>query len=70
MGDHICLWWLAYIFDNPFRHSFHNPEKMLGSCVAKGMTILDIGCELGFFSMGLQNSSEIRVVQLMSNQRC
>ena len=53
MGDHICPWWLAYIFDNPFRHFFHNPEKMLGSCVAKGMTVLDIGCGLGFFSIGL-----------------
>lgn len=53
MGDHICPWWLAYTFDNPFRHFFHNPEKMLGSCVAKGMTVLDIGCGLGFFSIGL-----------------
>ena len=51
MGDHICPWWLAYTFDNPFRHFFHNPEKMLGSYVAKGMTVLDVGCGMGFFSI-------------------
>ena len=53
MCDHICPWWLAYTFDNPFRHFFHNPEKMLGSYVAKGMTVLDVGCGMGFFSIGL-----------------
>ncbi len=53
MGNHICPWWLAYTFDNPFRHFFHNPEKMLGSYVAKGMTVLDVGCGMGFFSISL-----------------
>ena len=53
MGDHICPWWLAYTFDNPFRRLFHNPEKMLGSYVAEGMTVLDVGCGMGFFSIGL-----------------
>lgn len=53
MGDHICPWWLAYTFDNPFRRIFHNPEKMLGSYVSKGMTVLDVGCGMGFFSIGL-----------------
>lgn len=53
MGDHICPWWLAYTFDNSFRRIFHNPEKMLGSYVSKGMTVLDVGCGMGFFSIGL-----------------
>ena len=53
MGNHICPWWLAYTFDNRFRNFFHNPEKMLGSYVTEGMTVLDIGCGLGFFSIGL-----------------
>lgn len=53
MGDHICPWWLAYTFDNPIRHLFHNPEKMLGPYVAIGMTVLDVGCGMGFFSIGL-----------------
>ena len=53
MGDHICPWWLAFEFDNRLRHFFHNPEKMLGSYVSKGMTVLDVGCGMGFFSIGL-----------------
>ncbi|MEK7437789.1 MAG: class I SAM-dependent methyltransferase [Pseudomonadota bacterium] len=53
MSNHICPWWLAYTFDNPIRHLFHNPEKLLGSYVANGMTVLDVGCGMGFFSIGL-----------------
>ncbi|MDI6687944.1 MAG: class I SAM-dependent methyltransferase [Desulfobacterales bacterium] len=53
MGSHICPWWLSYTFDNPFRRFFHNPEKMFGSYVVKGMTVLDVGCGMGFFSIGL-----------------
>ena len=53
MSEHICPWWLAYTFDNPLRLFFHRPEKIFGSYVAKGMTVLDIGCGMGFFSIGL-----------------
>lgn len=53
MGNHICPWWLAYTFDNRFRRFFHNPAKMLGSYVSPGMTVLDVGCGMGFFSIGL-----------------
>ena len=53
MGDHICLWWFAYTFDNRFRHLFHNPVKMFGAYVSTGMTALDVGCGMGFFSIGL-----------------
>jgi ubiquinone/menaquinone biosynthesis C-methylase UbiE len=53
MGEHICPWWLAYTFDHPLRLYFHNPAKMLGPYVTKGMTVLDVGCGMGFFSIGL-----------------
>ena len=53
MGGHICPWWFAYTFDNRLRHFFHNPQKMLGSYVSKGMTVLDVGCGMGFFTIGL-----------------
>jgi len=53
MGEHICPWWLAYTFDNPLRLIFHNPAKILGDYVHAGMTVLDVGCGMGFFSIGL-----------------
>lgn len=53
MGNHICPWWLAYTFDNPFRRLFHNREKMLGPYATNGMTVLDVGCGMGYFSLGL-----------------
>ena len=53
VSEHICPWWLAYTFDNPLRLFFHRPEKIFGSYVAEGMTVLDVGCGMGFFSIGL-----------------
>ena len=50
---HVCPWWLAYTFDNPLRKLFHKPEKMLGKYVRPGMTVLDIGCGMGYFTLGL-----------------
>lgn len=51
--SHICPWWLAYTFDNPLRKLFHRPEKMLGAYVGEGMTVLDVGCGMGYFSIGM-----------------
>lgn len=50
---HVCPWWLAYTFDNPLRHLFHNPEKLLAGLVEKGQTVLDVGCGMGHFSLGM-----------------
>ncbi len=50
---HICPWWYAYTFDNPLRHLFHKPERMLAGYVKPGMTVMDIGCGMGFFSIGM-----------------
>jgi len=53
MSENICPWWLAYTFDNPLRRLFHKPQKILESYVTEGMTVLDLGCGMGFFSIGL-----------------
>ena len=53
MDGNICPWWLAYTFDNPFRRFFHSPEKIFGPYAADSITVLDVGCGMGFFSIGL-----------------
>ncbi len=53
MSNHICPWWLAYTFDNPLRKLFHRPEKILGAYIREGMTVLDVGCGMGYFSIGM-----------------
>lgn len=50
---HICSWQHAYWFDNPLRRLFHKPERMLAAYVKEGMTVADIGCGMGFFSIGM-----------------
>jgi ubiquinone/menaquinone biosynthesis C-methylase UbiE len=49
----LCPWWFAYTFDNPVRRMLHKPEKVLGSYVKEGMTVVDIGCGMGHFSIGM-----------------
>jgi ubiquinone/menaquinone biosynthesis C-methylase UbiE len=53
MENHVCPWWLAYTFDNPFRRFFHKPDQMFAQYVKRGMTVADIGCGMGYFSIGL-----------------
>ncbi len=53
MENHVCPWRHAYLFDNPLRRLLHNPDKILRPYVAPGMTVLDIGCGMGFFSIGM-----------------
>ena len=53
MNEHICPWWFAFTFDNPLRKIFHNPQKILSPYVKEGYTVTDIGCGIGFFSIGM-----------------
>jgi len=52
-SHHVCPWWLAYTFDNPLRRLFHNPITLLSEYVKPGMTVMDIGCGMGYFTLGL-----------------
>lgn len=53
MSDHICPWWLAYTFDNPLRRLVHRPERVLAPYVRQGMNVMDVGCGMGHFSIGM-----------------
>jgi ubiquinone/menaquinone biosynthesis C-methylase UbiE len=52
-ANHVCPWWLAYTFDNPVRRLFHQPLKIFGPYIEKGMKVVDVGCGMGFFSIGM-----------------
>src|SRR5210317_1364305 len=50
---HVCPWWLAYTFDNPLRRLIHSPKKILCDYVKEAMTVMDVGCGMGYFTLGL-----------------
>ena len=51
--NHVCPWWMAYTFDNPLRRLIHNPAKIFNDLVRPAMTVMDIGCGMGYFSIGM-----------------
>ena len=50
-NPYICPASLAGTLDNLFRKSVQNPQKMLKPYIREGMTVLDVGCGPGFFSV-------------------
>jgi ubiquinone/menaquinone biosynthesis C-methylase UbiE len=52
MIAYVCPWWSApFTIDTPLRRFLHNPEKIVGPYVRPGMTVLDVGCGVGWFSI-------------------
>jgi ubiquinone/menaquinone biosynthesis C-methylase UbiE len=49
--EHICPVWVAYTFLLPIRKLQHNPKKILGQYIKEGMTAMDYGCAMGYFSI-------------------
>jgi 2-polyprenyl-3-methyl-5-hydroxy-6-metoxy-1,4-benzoquinol methylase len=52
-NHHVCPWWVGYLLASPVRGIFENPGKLLSPWVRPGMTVLDIGCAMGYFSLPL-----------------
>jgi ubiquinone/menaquinone biosynthesis C-methylase UbiE len=52
-GTHVCPVWVGYLLANPLRRLVENPETLLRPHVRPGMTALDLGCAMGFFSLPL-----------------
>jgi ubiquinone/menaquinone biosynthesis C-methylase UbiE len=51
LAGRLCPWWIGYLLACPLRSFFENPQDILGDYVKPGMTILDLGCAMGFFSL-------------------
>ncbi len=48
---HVCPAWLGYFLLNPLRKLFEDPERMLRGIVRQGMTVLEPGCGMGYFTI-------------------
>jgi len=44
-------WWAGYLLANPLRKLLQNPDKILAPYIKQGMTVLEIGPGMGFFSI-------------------
>ena len=53
MADHTCPIWVGYLLASPLRKLIENPDKILRPHVKEGMTALDVGSAMGFFSLPL-----------------
>ena len=51
MAEHVCPWWVGYLLACPIRRWFQNPEKILSPYITEGMTVLEIGPGMGFFTI-------------------
>jgi ubiquinone/menaquinone biosynthesis C-methylase UbiE len=53
MSNRVCPWWLGYLLANPLRKLYYNPENILKPYVREGMTVLEVGSGMGFFTLPL-----------------
>ncbi|HXX24647.1 MAG TPA: methyltransferase domain-containing protein [Terriglobia bacterium] len=53
MPQRVCPWWLGYLLANPLRRLLQDPRKVLAPYVREGMTVLEPGPGMGFFTLEL-----------------
>ena len=54
MAKHVCPWWAGYLLASPIRSWItESPEDMLAPFVREGMTLLEPGPGMGFFTLPL-----------------
>jgi ubiquinone/menaquinone biosynthesis C-methylase UbiE len=53
LSERVCPWWLGYFLVSPLRRFLHDPKEMLMPYVKDGMTVLEIGGGMGFFTLPL-----------------
>ncbi len=49
----VCPWWMGYLLASPIRRWFQDPAKILSPYVKPGMTVLEPGPGMGFFTLEL-----------------
>ena len=51
--QHVCPWWVGYTLILPIRKNQHNPQEILAPLVKTGMSVMDYGSAMGYFSIPL-----------------
>lgn len=47
----VCPWWAGYTLNNRARRLLHKPEQILKGYILQGMTVMDVGCGMGYFTL-------------------
>jgi len=52
-GHRVCPWWLGYLLASPLRRLQQDPARLLAPYARAGMTVLEPGPGMGFFTLEL-----------------
>ena len=47
----VCPWWVGYFLASPLRRLFQDPDKILAPYIRRGMSVLEPGPGMGFFTL-------------------
>ena len=66
MTHRVCPWWAGYLLASPLRRLIQDPGEILGPYVSEGMTVLEPGPGMGFFTLELARrvGSQGRVIAI------
>lgn len=53
MARRVCPTWVGYLLLNPLRRLVEDQDRVLGPFIREGMTVLEPGCGMGFFTLPL-----------------
>lgn len=53
VAPRVCPWWIGYFLVTPLRRLWQDPGAILGPHVSEGMTVLEPGPGMGFFTLEL-----------------
>lgn len=53
MAKHVCPWWVGYLLACPLRRFAQNPATIVTPYVREGVTVLEPGPGMGFFTLEL-----------------
>jgi len=51
MAERVCPWWIGYLMASPIRKLVENPKELLRPYIREGMTVLEPGPGMGFFTL-------------------